>query len=341
MPESSTSAVIAERVTPETLIPAARRLVGQEGDTLAAARRLIAAAPAHGIDLTNIWLVREPGWRAGGLVRQAALFVFGAGRTAMTFVSDPLPGNEEPGGQDRAQIERVACLQEGFRFLRENHAERVRLVQALSEREHVFVHAAFAAAGYRKIGDLRYLRRPMKRWKGSATALQTGSEQWQLEGGVRVESFIGWRERLGDAASSALCALLEQTYEETLDCPELRGLRETQDILESHRSTGVWNPHLWYIALRDAVPVACALINPVPAQRSAELVYLGVSPRDRGRGLGRALLEFSIHRLHLIGGPTTDELVCAVDARNTPAIGLYAACGFAPFGQRVAHVRPV
>ena len=59
--------------------------------------------------------------------------------------------------------------------------------------------------------------------------------------GVRVEAFRDGED------DEALMAALERSYVDTLDCPELCGLREKRDVLDSHRSTGKFDPNLWWL----------------------------------------------------------------------------------------------
>jgi len=78
------------------------------------------------------------------------------------------------------------------------------------------------------------------------------------------------------------------------------------------------------------------LLSAVPEQGSTELVYLGLGPELRGKGLARALLSYGLGRCSA-GEPLV--VTCAVDARNEPALRLYTSMGFVPFGERIPVVR--
>ncbi len=84
------------RITPDLALSAAGRLVSQSNPNIeTAAKRLVASAPEHGIDLSLIWATLEPRQgRKAPKVRQACLAVLGAGRTAMLFISEPAPGGD-------------------------------------------------------------------------------------------------------------------------------------------------------------------------------------------------------------------------------------------------------
>jgi GNAT superfamily N-acetyltransferase len=118
----------------------------------------------------------------------------------------------------------------------------------------------------------------------------------------------------------------------------LCGLRATRDVIASHMATGEFSPHRWWLLRAGGSPEGCCLLNHCPANRAVELVYLGISPGLRGRGLSRRLLE---HALARADAPDAREITCAVDTRNTPAVRLYHAMGFRSFGSRAGFVKPL
>ena len=142
-----------------------------------------------------------------------------------------------------------------------------------------------------------------------------------------------------DADRAALIEALDRSYQDTLDCPELCGLRETADVLESHRATGIFDHNLWWLATLGGRPHGCILLARAPEQRAVELVYLGISTDLRSRGLGSRLLEMALSRV--VGLVDAESIACAVDLRNEPALKLYRRFGFKEFGRRVALVRPL
>ena len=155
-----------------------------------------------------------------------------------------------------------------------------------------------------------------------------------LPSDVRVESvhalgdIATWRERME-------CAL-EASYVDSLDCPELYGVRDTADVLDSHLATGQWNPSLWWLVERAQSALGVALFNPLGDGVGCELVYVGLGPELRGLGLGRTLLWKGIAACAARG---MREMTCAVDRRNAPAMRLYESLGFREFARREAFVR--
>lgn len=323
------------------ILAAAARLVSQQlPNRELAARRFVASAPTHGIDLSLLFGTFAPGPHPGSQpgnrhLSQVALVVPGHGRTGMFFVSEPEAGRPETPGTpqaDRARADRVACITAALEHLRTFLSQRVRLAQALPSPPDAWALDAYADSGFIHTGLLSYLRAPLA---------SVPSSQLIWPEGIRVVA-ASQIASAGSPASqraeldSVLIRALERSYVETRDCPELCGMRDTADILASHRCTGQYDPRLWFIVLENQEPEGCMLLSRCPDQRSVELVYLGLSPRLRGRGIGKLLMQLAMQKLS--GLPET-ELACAVDKRNTPALQLYRAFGLLPFSDRVAMVR--
>ncbi len=325
------------RVRPELELGAARRLVaGRTGDLNAAARRFLAAASAHGIDATLMWVTLGPTETGPDTVRQACLIVPGAGRTATVFVSEP-PKEGDPGGAEAGREERSACIEAACRHVGGGGSGLdVKLAQALPEPGQEWAIRSFRGAGFTPIGRLLYVRRAFRAAKVLAEIPEP-----RFDAGQEAVTFEEWESRLGSraGADAALVDLLDRTYEGTLDCPELCGMRETPDILASHRATGRWDGALWWILLERGEAVGCALVNVVPEQHGAELVYMGLAPGARGRGLGARLLSKAMRALAERRPGEVTELACAVDSRNGPALRVYGRAGLREFTSRMALVR--
>lgn len=122
-----------------------------------------------------------------------------------------------------------------------------------------------------------------------------------------------------------LVRLIRQTYVDTLDCPLLIGRRPMEDILRSHETTGVYSPQWWWLAREGDLPAGCVLMNRLTEHYRAEIVYLGVAPEFRGRGLGGALLRRALHSVFEEG---VFEIGLSVDAGNRYAKKLYERFGF-------------
>lgn len=320
------------RATPDIFLVVAERLVSQQGgDIRAAARRLVTSAPKHQIDLSLVWATVERNTRGQvQRARQACLAVLGAGRAAMFFLSEPC-AKGDPGGEAVALAERTACISVAWQGIAHPAPAGVVIAQALPDPAEVWAIRAFEAAGFVHVGTLTYLRRVGAPADAPAVPRLPGVE------------VMTWHELAADkgetAADAALVEALDASYIDTLDCPELCGMRETCDVVKSHRSVGRFDPKLWWIVLHEGRPSGCVLLNPCPEQTSVELVYIGMGPALRGKGLGKPLLAWAIGQA--TQGRGGWEVRCAVDERNGPALRLYDALGWRPCGRRVAMVRPV
>ncbi len=340
-PEVAAAAEAVVRLPQGLRVKAAERLVTQEGAArTAAAKRFVAAAPSYGIDLSLMWGTLSASRRS---VRQVCLAVLGAGRTAMLFVSGERPEGED--SLDTAQ--RAACIEAACRYVARNGGmgrggsrPPAVLAQALLEPGETAQEAGLLAAGFTRVGALAYLS--LRRGRQGFTA---GEPVAAPEGvSIRTAGSLGARER-----EEALCAVLEETYIDTLDCPELCGLREARDVLESHRAVGVHDPNLWWLVYEDGAAgggdgtggeraLGCMLLNPCPEQDLIELVYIGLSPALRGRGVARWLLDYG---LRAASARRESCVACAVDLRNGPAMRLYERAGFRRLGERTPFVRRI
>jgi ribosomal protein S18 acetylase RimI-like enzyme len=297
------------RVEPARRREAVGRLVGAglHADH-AAADRFLHYARANAISLEFLW-ARLGG---AGAIEHVALAVPTPGRAAMVFAC-------RPSGDD--QVPAIAALID--HACRDLARSNVNLAQALIEPTEQRERAAFVGGGFIELAHLSYLERPLSH------QFPVVEPRWPP--GAMVERYRA-------AISGDLAEALERSYEKTLDCPGLYGLRRTADIIEGHKATGEFDPSLWTLLRLEGRPAGAILLNPFPAQRTVELVYLGLAARARGKGLGRQLLR---HGLCLLRGRRERTLTLAVDQRNAPALALYASEGMRPVLQRVALIRPL
>jgi len=145
---------------------------------------------------------------------------------------------------------------------------------------------------------------------------------------------LGWREALSVDAK-ALGQLLTATYEQSLDCPGLIGLRKADDILAGHRATGRFTPQTWWIVDLDGRPAGVCLLSDAIDDRLATVVYLGVVPLARGQGIGRAMVRQAANAAR---ARERSAISLAVDTCNTYARQAYLAEGFRPTGRRWVYV---
>lgn len=161
--------------------------------------------------------------------------------------------------------------------------------------------------GLRHVADLLLLV--------SLTA-QFPSEQPQLDLELRDVGQIG---------EQRLAAVVNRTYEGSLDCPQTEGVRAIDDVFAGYRASGPFAAERWLVASRGGEDVGCLILTEVHDSSQWDLTYLGVVPAARGAGIGVQLVRHAQWMTCCAGGL---RLVVAVDAKNAPALAVYEACGF-------------
>lgn len=193
------------------------------------------------------------------------------------------------------------------------------LGQALVEPERTREWAALERNGYRHLADLEFMVR-------------------LLEHPLPGEELPPFETVEFDSSGNAdrFARVLERTYEGTLDCPEFTGTRSPAQALESHRLAGVFQPSMWQVYRLDGKEAGVMLLSEHPEERAWEVVYMGLVPEARGKGLGRAMLLNGLRAARRAG---IERVFLAVDSRNCYATRVYAALGFQTSFLKAVHVR--
>ena len=125
------------------------------------------------------------------------------------------------------------------------------------------------------------------------------------------------------------------SYENSRDCPALAGLRDIQTVIAAHKGAGEFDPQNWFclVNLASNTELGVLLLADLPEAGAMELVYVGLTPTARGKRLGDYLLRLAVSRLDL---NRHTRMLLAVDAANTPAVGLYHRHGFSEITRKVA-----
>ncbi len=240
----------------------------------------------------------------------AVMVVPNPGRTAMLFIC---PVQDRGRVVTTGRLVRVACEQQ--------NPNEIRLVQALMEAGQKLEIDALVRGGFTELAHLLYMSRGLDR---------AGLSPFSLDASLHPLRFITWQPAYRELFAGAILS----SYENTLDCPRLVGKRDIDDIIAGHMATGRFLPQLWRALLDEGDrPVAVMLLNRVPHTRAVELVYLGIAPPWRGKGLGRRLLA---HGLQASIEHGVDEILLAVDEANTPAVRLYRSMWFKPKARKLA-----
>ncbi|AGA31596.1 GNAT family N-acetyltransferase [Singulisphaera acidiphila] len=272
--------------------------------------RLIANALAESargvIDLSGLWVAWRHGRIVGAMLTQPL-----AGRAAAVWAPEVDP-------TWRRSAYAIALVRSALEDLR---SRGFRIVQALLDESAPRQGAAdLEGGGMPHVTDLVYLER------ATTPPLEVSASLPAIE-------WLGY----GPAVETEFRAVLQATYIDSLDMPELEGIRSLDDILASHRAAGRFVADRWRVGRFVGEPEAGAilLLSELPDRDAWEVAYLGLTPAARGRGLGRAMLA---QALAMAAAEYVPRLELAVDVRNRPATQLYLASQFLPFDRRAVHL---
>jgi len=240
--------------------------------------------------------------RRGSRLAGACLAVVQPGRTATVWPPELVAGDLEITGTKLLSGTQDSLSRRG-----------VRVAQALLDTDAGISAARLASAGFMHAADLLFL--------------VCGPDQFpDVHPGHQLQF-----EAYGPENHVQLIDLVERSYVGTLDCPRLNGIRDTADVLDGYRQTGVFDPSRWLLALEGQQHVGCLLLTEHAPESQWEIVYVALVPEVRGRGLGRLLIR---HAQWLAATANCPRLVLAVDAANEPALRAYAECGFVAWDRR-------
>ena len=254
--------------------------------------------------------VKWEGLRCGRLAAPSGLFValLLPGRTAIVMI--PTPGMF---GIDAAR--QLVVTAAGLDRLA---GQGLHFAQALLEPEATAKRVLLEHAGFRPLAPLDYLERDVSfPW---AEPPRPDEVQWV---------------RYSVQSQAEFAAVVLATYENSLDCPELTGLRPIEDILASHRASGQFDPALWDLARINGETAGCLLLSRVAQAPMVEIVYMGVVAAHRRRGVGKLLLRRALDQCRAIAAR---RLSVVVDNRNDPARQLYERFAFTPVARRDAYL---
>ena len=280
-------------------------LTGRADEHAAALDSFLSFAGEANLSLDELWVAT-----CGKELLAAMLIVPNAGRTAMAFLS-PLRGPR----QQKAVVglARTVC--------RSQDPKRMSMIQVLLDPGQHDEPRALGEAGFSTLAKLLYMERPVRRTEG------------QVEFDPSL-ACVTWSGANREIFANAILA----SYRNTLDCPGLVGLRGIDDIISSHMATGRFEPDLWLAWHTCDEPVAVMLLNRVHRRDAIELVYLGVHPAWRRRGLARQILT---HGLSLASLNRIKTMILVVDSVNKPALQLYRSFRFSSTARRLALIYKV
>jgi ribosomal protein S18 acetylase RimI-like enzyme len=264
----------------------------------------IAMASQRGMNLDDLWIARR-----GDHIQWAMLPVVSPGRT-MLLLSPPTVPKNVP----------LECISAVVEAACEHHRERgVHLAQLLIDPAEMSLRASYLQTGFTYLAELVYLSREVKKVAPIPP----------LPPGLQLLNYSPQTHAL-------FVHTIARSYEQSLDCPGLSGLREMEDVIVGHKGAGDFDPALWFVVIANGQPLGVLLLGLATHADALELVYLGLVPEGRRKGLGELLMKLA---LLSVVQHNRGELTLAVDSRNVPAMRLYFRHGMRRMGSRAAMIR--
>ncbi len=196
-------------------------------------------------------------------------------------------------------------------YLRKMQAAGIAQVQALVDANNIATKVAMLYSSFRQVTTVKHLLFDL-RLAGSTPRLLHSKSRFELRPACEF-------------SRECVDQLVGETFESTLDCPELDGLRSSSEVVGGFLESQPWDETLpWSVLCERSTPVGCSIVNPHP-KSIFELAYMGLVPAVRGQGLGRVLVESAIADCSVRGG---EYLATAVDTQNWPAQEIYRSLCF-------------
>jgi GNAT superfamily N-acetyltransferase len=259
--------------------------------------------------------------RQGELTAEGILVARGREGLLGAMVCHPAPGASglvwppQAATARRKEVE-DALLRHACGWLREKGAK---LAQALLLPREAGLAEPLERNGFKRITSLWYLRHDLD---GSGETPEAPDP-------------LTYSPYNQDGVPAVFQETLLRTYEQTLDCPEVNGVRSLEEILAGHKAQGNYDPGRWWLALERDRPIGVLLLTELPEKEGWDVSYVGVVPEARGHGHGRALVRKALQAARAAGAA---QLMLSVDARNERAWKLYTHLGFEPYEERAVYL---
>lgn len=260
-------------------------------------------AARRGLSLDNCLIAAQANY-----IQAVCLFLDSPGRTSSVLIS-PAASMPHLRGQTVTMLEQAE--QEAAR-------RNIQLLQGMVPPESSEESLVYAAAGYKLLATLLYMQNDLRQLKVKPPRR---SMTW---------------ETYSPQTHALFARVVNATYEDSLDCGSLNGVRRIEDILASHRATGQYDPYYWRVGLAGGEPVGVILLAHIEEQQTFEIVYVGCLPKFRRQGYASTLLA---HGVELARGRRLNAMSLSVDEKNFPARKLYETFGFAEVARRDVWIK--
>ena len=139
-----------------------------------------------------------------------------------------------------------------------------------------------------------------------------------------------------DDCWNEMVALVERTYEKTLDFPLLSGLVPTSEILRGYQESHPFEPSLWFFIEFQRQTIGALLLTQLEHAKHLELTYVGLLPEFRGLHLAHEIVRYA---QNIARKRHCQFLLVSVDSENTPALTTYVRLRFHVYDRKEIFVR--
>jgi ribosomal protein S18 acetylase RimI-like enzyme len=287
-------------------IEAGLRLILADGDDRASDETVLeflAFAVQRQLDINQMWIAE-----AGGKILWALLPMPSAGRTMLMLSPPRLLAGTMPRAA-KLLTEAVCAHWRG---------RGIQLAQFLLTPDDPAIQSVYVACGFEVLAELIYLQRTI----GARLTVE-------LPTGFKLHNY-------DESTHAGFAEAIVRSYEGSFDCPSLNGRRHIDDVIAGHKGTGIFEPSAWHLMSEHGQPRGVLILSPAQHNEVVELVYLGLTPEARGKGLADVLMKLALNEVKRLD---RRELSLAVDSRNAPALKLYFRHGLRRVGSRLALLR--
>lgn len=209
-----------------------------------------------------------------------------------------------------------------------SHQLAAKTVILLHDQDQSFDKELFAKEGFQYLSDLVYLTAMVGLFPTQPTVNSVAATLRFVpcfERALSQRSEAMEPSLLPPDVFQEMTNLVEATYQETLDFPQLLGDGPTDQILAGYQATGQFRPELWLRVLHQEQTAGVLLLTDNPEDNFVELVYMGLFPEYRRRGLSLPIVHHTLWTARQLGRLF---VLVSVDHQNTPAMRSYQRCGF-------------
>ena len=201
------------------------------------------------------------------------------------------------------------------------HSQNAFAAIAIADRNQTFDEHVLCSTGqFRFLSDLVYL----------ATEIAS-NEQSDTPYHLQFVPLSDYSEDISDR----LTQLVKNTYEQSLDFPELMQIAPVESVLQGYKAGGLFRPELWFFIQKNGVDIGVLLLTDASSEQF-ELTYMGLIESARRQRFSQEIVRFA---REITSREKRLLLVTSVDEKNVPACQSYLSHGFKAWDRKRVFAR--